>query len=165
MSYCGGCSSQRTSHSGSWWRVDQETLDTCWLTSPTSRHLSQSAVTQSCPTLCDPTDCSRPGFPVHHQLLEHVQTHAYGVGDAIQPSHPLSSTSPPPFGLESGRHPGEGAHPLKLQRTSWKHHHSDPSGAQWKLFKARVGGGHFRHCWWWLLACQVASVLSYSLQP
>ena len=49
-----------------------------------------SSVTQLCLTLCDPTDCSRPGSPVHHQLLEFTQTHVHQVGDAIQPSHPLS---------------------------------------------------------------------------
>ena len=48
-----------------------------------------SSVTQSCPTLCDPMDCSMPGFPVHHQLPELAQTHVHRVGDAIQPSHPL----------------------------------------------------------------------------
>ena len=52
-----------------------------------------SSVNQSCPTLCDPLDCSTPGFPVHHQLPELTQTHVYWVGDAIQPSHPLSSPS------------------------------------------------------------------------
>ena len=52
-----------------------------------------SSVARSCPTLCDPMDCSTPGFPVHHQLLELVQTHVYPVGDAIQPSHPLLSPS------------------------------------------------------------------------
>ena len=54
-----------------------------------------SSVTQSCLTLCDPTNCSMPGLPVHHQLPEFTQTHVYQVGDAIQPSHPLSSPSPP----------------------------------------------------------------------
>ena len=54
-----------------------------------------SSVTQSCPTLCDPMNCSTPGLPVHHQLPESTQTHVHGVGDAIQPSHPLSSPSPP----------------------------------------------------------------------
>ena len=54
-----------------------------------------SSVTQSCPTLCDHTDRSTPGLPVHHQLLEFVQTHVHRVGDAIQPSPPLSSPSPP----------------------------------------------------------------------
>ena len=50
-----------------------------------------SSVTQSCPILCDPMNCSTPGLPVHHQLPEFTQTHVHGVGDAIQPSHPLSS--------------------------------------------------------------------------
>ena len=50
-------------------------------------------------TLCDPMNCSTPGLPVHHQLLEFTQTHIHRVGDAIQPSHPLSSPSPPAFNL------------------------------------------------------------------
>ena len=54
-----------------------------------------SSVTQSCPTLSDPMNCSTPGFPVHHQLPEFTQTHIHRVSDAIQPSHPLSSPSPP----------------------------------------------------------------------
>ena len=58
-----------------------------------------SSVAQSCPTLCDPMDCSMTGFPIHHQLLELAQTHVHQVGDAIQPSHPLSSPSPPAFNL------------------------------------------------------------------
>ena len=53
-----------------------------------------SSVTQSCLTLCDPMDCSMPGFPVHHQFLEFAQTHVHQVSDVIQPSHPLSSPSP-----------------------------------------------------------------------
>ena len=53
-----------------------------------------SSVAQSCPTLCDPMDCSTPGLPVHHQPLELAQTHVHQVCDAIQPSHPLSSPSP-----------------------------------------------------------------------
>ena len=68
------------------------------LVPPTSQF---SSVAQSCPTLCDPMDCSMPGFPVHHQLLELAQTHAHRVGDAIQPSHPPSSPSPPTFNLRS----------------------------------------------------------------
>ena len=52
------------------------------------------SVAQSCPTLCDPTNCSTPGLPVHHQLPEFTQTHFHQVGDAIQPSHPLSSPFP-----------------------------------------------------------------------
>ena len=58
-----------------------------------------SSVAQSCLTLCDPMDCSTPGFPVHHQLLEFTQTYVHWVGDAIQPSHPLLSPSPPAFNL------------------------------------------------------------------
>ena len=54
---------------------------------------------QSCPTLSDPMDCSMPGFPVHHQLPELIQTHVHPVGDAIQPSPPLSAPSPPAFSL------------------------------------------------------------------
>ena len=53
-----------------------------------------SSVAQSCPTLCDPVDSSTPGFPVYHQLLKLTQTHVHRIGDAIQPSHPLSSPSP-----------------------------------------------------------------------
>ena len=48
------------------------------------------SVIQSCPTLCDPMDCSTPGFPVHHQIPELTQIYVHRVGDAIQPSHPLS---------------------------------------------------------------------------
>ena len=58
-----------------------------------------SSVTQACPILCDPMDCSAPGFPVHHQLLELAQTHVHWVSNAIQPSYPLSSPSPPAFNL------------------------------------------------------------------
>ena len=54
-----------------------------------------SSVAQSCPTLCDPMNCSRPGLPVYHQLAEFTQTYVHRVGDAIQPSNPLSSPSPP----------------------------------------------------------------------
>ena len=54
---------------------------------------------QSCPTLCDPTNRSTPGLPVHYQLLDFTQTRVHWVGDAIQPSHPLSSPSPPAFNL------------------------------------------------------------------
>ena len=54
-----------------------------------------SSVAQSCPTLCDPMNSSTPGLPVHHQLPESIQTHVHWVSDATQPSHPLSSPSPP----------------------------------------------------------------------
>ena len=70
------------------------------------------SVAQSCPTLCDPMNPSMPGLPVHHQLPEFTETHVHRVSDAIQPSHPLSSPSPPApypssirvFSLESTLH-------------------------------------------------------------
>ena len=58
-----------------------------------------SSVAQSCPTLCDHMDCSTPGFPIYHQLLEFTQTHVNQVSGAIQPSHSLSSPSAPTFNL------------------------------------------------------------------
>ena len=58
--------------------------------------LGFSSVTHLCLTLCDPMGCSTPGFPVHHQLLELIQTYIHQVGDAIQPSQPLSSLLLPP---------------------------------------------------------------------
>ena len=63
-----------------------------------------SSVTQSCPTLCNPMSRSTPGLPVHHQLPEFTQTHVHRVGDTIQPSHLLSSPSPPAF--NSSQHQG-----------------------------------------------------------
>ena len=63
-----------------------------------------SSVTQLCPTLCDPVDCSMPGLPVHHQLLEFTQTHVHWVSDAIQLSHLLSS--PPPLAFNLSQHQG-----------------------------------------------------------
>ena len=67
-----------------------------------------SSVAQSCPTLCDPMDYSTPGLPVHHQLPEFTQTHVHWVGDATQPSHPLSSLSPPTFNLSQHQGPIKG---------------------------------------------------------
>ena len=64
-----------------------------------------SSVTQLCPILCEPMDCSTPGFLVNHQTLEPAQTHVHWVNDAIQPSHPLSSLSPPAFNI-SQQHQG-----------------------------------------------------------
>ena len=69
------------------------------LISQTRGDIQFSLVTQSCPTLCDPMDCSTPGFLVHHQLLKLTQTHVHWVSDAIPPSHPLSSPFPPAFNL------------------------------------------------------------------
>ena len=63
-----------------------------------------SSLAQSCLTLCDSTNCSSPGLPVYHQLPESTQTHVHWVGDAIQPSHPLSFPSPP--ALKISQHQG-----------------------------------------------------------
>ena len=63
------------------------------------RYVQFSSVAQSCPTLCDPMECSTTDLPVHHQLPEFTQTYVCWVKDAIQPSHPLSSPSPPALNL------------------------------------------------------------------
>ena len=76
-----------------WWELLRSTL---LATSNTQHNIIQfSSVAQSCLTLCDPMNCNTPGLPVHHQLPEFTQTHVHRVGDAIQPSHPLLSPSPP----------------------------------------------------------------------
>ena len=69
-----------------------------WTTWKAKRYVF-SSVAQSCLALYNPLDCSIPGFSVHHQLLELAETHVHQVGDAIQPSHPLLSPSPPTFNL------------------------------------------------------------------
>ena len=93
----------REAHSSFWWRPIKNQSS-----SKTNQHQRQSgipaertlsSVTQSCLTLCDTMDCSTPGFPVHRQLQKLAQTHVHWVGDAIQPSHPLLSPSPPAFNL------------------------------------------------------------------
>ena len=73
------------------------------------------SVTQLCPTLCDPVDCSTPGFPVLHHLLEFAQNHVHWVNDAIQPSHPLSSPSLPALNLSF---PASGSFPMSQFFTS-----------------------------------------------
>ena len=67
----------------------------CYIGTWNVRSIQFSSVTQSCLTLCDPMNRSTPGLPVHHQLLEFTQTRVHWVSDVIQPSHPLSSPSPP----------------------------------------------------------------------
>ena len=73
--------------------------DLLWLSMNPLHSPQFRSVAQLCPTLCNPMDCSMPGLPVHHQLLEFTQTHVHWVGDAIQPSHPLWSPSPPALSL------------------------------------------------------------------
>ena len=69
------------------------------LDNPAFSSVQFSSVAQSCMTLCDPMDCSTPGLPVYHQLLEFTHTHVHWVNGVIQPSHPLLSPSPPAFNL------------------------------------------------------------------
>ena len=76
-----------------------------------------SSVAQSCPTLCDPMDCSTPGLPVHHQLPELAQIHVHRASDVIQSSHPLSSPSPPAFNLSQH----QGSFPMSQLFTSGGH--------------------------------------------
>ena len=77
----------------------QETVHSLPVTSNSHLSCQFRSVAQFCPTLCDPMDCSTPGFPVHHQCLELAQTHVHQVGDAIQPSHLLLSPSLLAFSL------------------------------------------------------------------
>ena len=78
--------------------AEPETISTSKLLGSFPQSVSQFS-RSVCPTLCDPMDHSTPGLPVHHQLPEFTQTHVHWVSDAIQPSHPLSSPSPPAFNL------------------------------------------------------------------
>ena len=124
------------------------------------------SVTQSCSTLCDPIGCNTPGFPVHHQHPELVQTHVHWVRDAIQPSHPLPSPSPPAFGLS--QHQGlfqwvsashqvakvlELQHPMNIQYIQWIFSPSNEYS----------GLTSFRMDWFDLLAAQgtLKSLLQY----
>ena len=82
------------------WSLKSHTLVSC----KTLKHLPEKidafrSVAQSYPALWDPMNCSMPGLPVHHQILEFTQTHVHWVGDVIWPSHPLSSPSPPALNL------------------------------------------------------------------
>ena len=76
-------------------------------------HIQFSSVAQSCPTLCDPMNRNTPGLPVHHQLPEFIQIHIHRVSDAIQPSHPLLSLSPPA--------PNSSQHQSLFQRVNTSH--------------------------------------------
>ena len=97
------------SQSRTWLSESATTTATLLLSSQlNSRWVQFSSVAQSCPTLWNPMDCSTPFFPVHHQLPELAQTHVHWVGDAIQPSHPLLSPSPPAFNLF--QHQGDAFH-------------------------------------------------------
>ena len=114
-----------------------------------------SLVTQLCLTLCDPMDCSTPGFPVHHQLLELAQTHIHRVRDAIQPSYPLSSPSPSTFNLSQ--------HHGLFQGVSSSHQVAKVLGLQLQPLNEYSGLISFRVDWLDLLAVQgtLKSLLQY----
>ena len=104
-----------------------------------------SSFAQSYLTLCDPMNCSTPGLPVHHQLPELTQTHVHRVGDAIQPSHPLLSPSPPAFNLS--QHQGLSSESVLLIRWPkyWSFSFSispsnEPSGIWFHHFMANRWG-------------------------
>ena len=108
-----------------------------------------SSVTQLCLTLCNPMDCSMPGFPVHHQLPEPTQTHVHIVGDAIQPSHPLLSASPSTFNLSR---PASGSFPVDQFFASG----GQRTGACFNISSSNEDSGliSFRMNWLDLLAVQ-----------
>ena len=96
--YAGEEATVRTGHGTTdWFQIEKGVRQSCHLAYLTYMWSSAqfNSVAQSCLTLCDPMDCSTLGLPVHHQLLEFIQTHVHWVGDTIQPSHLLLSPSPP----------------------------------------------------------------------
>ena len=110
----------------------------------TKINLQFSSVTQSCPTLEDPMNCSTSGLPVHHQLQEFTQTHVHRVGDTIQPSHPLSSPSPPA--------PNPSQHQSLFQSVNSLHEVAKV--LEFQLSKEHPGLISFRMDWLELLAVQ-----------
>ena len=116
-----------------------------------------SSAVQSCLTLCNPMDCSMPGFPVHHQLPELAQTHVHRVGDAIQPSHPLLFPSPPVSNL--CQHQG------LYQWVSSLHQSLSSCGKQGLLFTA-VWASHcsgFFCCGTWAVGAQASVAVARGL--
>ena len=98
-----------------------------------------SSVAQSCPTLCNSIDCSKPGLPVHDQLPELTQTHVHRVGDAIQPSHPLSSPSTPAFNLSQHQGLFQSSVPCIRWPKYWNFHLSiSPSNEYSRLISFRM---------------------------
>ena len=119
-----------------------------------------SSVAQSCPTPCDPMNCSTRGLPVHHQLPEFTQTHVHRVSDAIQPSHPLSSPSPPA--------PNPSQHQSLFQWVNSSHQVAKvlEFQLQHQSFQWTPGLVSFRMYWFYLLAVQgtVKSLLQHTVQ-
>ena len=126
-----------------------------------------SSVTQSCPTLCDPMNCSTPGLPVHHQLPEFTQTHIHQVGDAIQASHPLSSPFPPV--------PNPSQHQSLLQWVNSSHIIRVPKGENGKLSNSSLSLSNLQHSLqtatflvsylFCLLALKMFTCLTFDISP
>ena len=114
-----------------------------------------TSVAQSCLTLCDPMDCSMPGLPVHHHLPEFTQTHVHWVSDTIQPSHPVSSLSPPIFNLSH--------HQGLFKWVSYSHQVAKVFSLNISLSSEYSGWNSFRIDWLDLLAVQgtLKSLLQY----
>ena len=124
------------------------------------------SIAQLCSTLCDPMDCSMPGFPVLHQLLELAQTHVRWVDDAIQPSHPLFSPSPPAFNLSQH----QGLFQELALRIRWPEHWSfsfsvSPSNVYSGLISFRISWFDLLAVWGTLKSLQHHSLKASILQP
>ena len=124
------------------------TMKEAWFRIKTGRggQVQFSSVAQSCLTLCDPTNHSMPGLPVHHQLPEFTKTHSHWVGDAIQPSHPLSSPPVPAFNLSQ--------HQGLFQWVSYLHQVAKVLELQHQSFQWIFRTVSFRMDWLDLLAVQ-----------
>ena len=107
-----------------------------------------SSITQSCPTICDPMNCTTPSLPVHHQLLEFTQTHVHQVSDAILPSHPLLFPSPPA--------PNPSQHQSLFQRVNSSHEVAKYWSFSFSIVPSKEIPGlfSFRMDWLGLLAVQ-----------
>ena len=118
-----------------------------------------SSVAQSYPTLCDPMNRSTPGLPVHHQLLEFTQTHIHQVSNAIQPSHPLSSPSPPA--------PNPSQHQSLLQWVNSSHEVAKVLEFQLQHHSSKEIPGliSFRMDWLDLLADLLGELINYDSEP
>ena len=90
-----GCVTSTCCKPGTQQRIRDGVMKETWPVLAFISSVQFSSVAQLCPTLWDPMDRSTPGLPVHHQLLEFIQTHVHWIADAMQPSYPLSSPSPP----------------------------------------------------------------------
>ena len=115
-----------------------------------------SSVPQSSLTLCDPMDCSTPGFPVHHELQEFTQAHVHWVSDATQPSHPLSSPYPPAFNLSQHQGLFEWVLPVRhIQNSILELFCRTKTPTKWKMLTT----------WWNILHSKEKVTVQYPWEP